>query len=176
MNKIPDNPIKFRPNREKGETLKVAYDKLISGVSRNLRDQQRNGKIGIKNTISKDNIKNSIEKICLKNGYLKRTDKLIIYAYPAKLEYLYHRVINSFLQNPNKDNVFFMPGLVTNNGVGVYFTESDNEVNIYKKKKMDTLKHSEISLEHRCIEAYDFVKVLPPHESKPELDEHIDVA
>jgi len=169
---MPKNPIRLKPNKSKGETPNMMYNKLVIAITREIKKHEREGKIGIKNTISKELIKDVIRRVSETNRWLYKTDKIDNYAYQKCLETAYHRIVNGYLQNPDKENVFFYKGLITNNGKGVYLTRTDKEVNDYKKRREHKLEEYGIKLEHRCVEAKEFVKSLPEHISPESLKEH----
>ena len=173
----------YKPHRPTGMTLKEMYDRWALGLIRILKKRERQGLYGDEHSFSKDVVVEWLEQIGLKEKFVWKADKVHRDYKWWINERLYQNVWHTRIRKTddliedddneyNGLNPFYLPEVVTLDGIGHILTQKRRYINEYKDQRDNKLLAQQKTLEKRCIDGFNFVKQLSSH--SPDLLEDKD--
>lgn len=137
----------------KGQTKHSAITDLARYMWKYFRTKDIDGKTSMEHTTENGEIRKVIDRYLLKHKLVAISDKMNIDRYQLFLERLTSYIMHRYLTNPEKDNEFFIPGLLNDPGVGFFLADSHKEVKQINKVKSILISGMEHKLASRIVEA-----------------------
>jgi hypothetical protein len=160
--------IKF--NIKEGQTRNSISDDIAKHLWQFFRLRDMDGKIGIENTVTNDEIRAEVGKYINSKKLVRTEDKINIDRYQLFLERTTRQAINKLI-DPKENNTLFIPGLLNNPFVGYFIASNSEEVEEVRREKQGHIDGCTFNLESRTHEAVKYVDMLPVHKEKELLDD-----
>lgn len=158
-------------NLKKGETRSIICDSIARHLWQFFRMREMDGKIGIENTATNDELRTEVAKLINKKKWIKTEDRINnVDRYQLFIERQTRQAINKLI-DPSKGNTLFMPGLLNNPFVGYFIACDDTEIQTVHKDKRYHIDGCLHNLEHRTHEARTYVEKLPAHIKEKLIDD-----
>jgi len=165
--------IKF--NLAKGESKKRCCWEIAQYLWKYFRLKEIDGKLGIENVVTTDEIRHKIGLFIDKNGWVKNSDKLNIDRYLLFIERVTRYAISKLI-DPAEENTLFYPGLLNEFAVGYFIARDKGEVEMVRKGKQNLIDGFETNLKHRTLEANKHVESLKSGEVPKLGNKDVEVA
>jgi len=161
---------KIRWNLRKGETRTSICEKITRHMWQYFRMLEMDGKIGIENTVSNDDLRTEVAKLINEKNWVTPSERCKnIDRYQLFIERQTRQSINKLI-SPTKGNMFFIPGLLNNPFHGYFIASNDIEIEEIRNDKQYHIEGCIHNLKHRTLEATEYIKTLPPHIKEKLID------
>lgn len=163
--------IKFK--LKKGETKSGVCDEIARHMWKYFRLREIDGKTGMDETVTNDELRQEVAKLIQKKGWIKSEDRMNLDRYMLFIERQTRQAINKLI-SPIKSNTLFYPGLLNNPFVGYFIASTINEITLIEKEKKYHIDGCIHNLNSRTVAANERIKLLQGNKKIDELPPHSD--